>query len=51
MLFRSIGMTSIAGKACFGIYTDAEGVPDADLLAEAIAEAVDELAPTPAGVA
>lgn len=45
----SIGMTSIAGRACFGIYADAAGLPDADLLAEAIAESVDELAPSPAG--
>jgi WS/DGAT/MGAT family acyltransferase len=40
----SIGMTSIAGEACFGIYADAESVPDADALAEAIGESVDELA-------
>ena len=40
----SIGMTTVAGEACFGIYADAEGVPDADALAEAIGESVDELA-------
>jgi WS/DGAT/MGAT family acyltransferase len=40
----SIGMTSIAGEACFGVYADAESVPDADALADAIGEEVDELA-------
>jgi diacylglycerol O-acyltransferase len=40
----AIGMTSIAGEACFGIYADAESVPDADALADAIGESVDELA-------
>lgn len=39
----SIGMTTIAGEAFFGIYADAETVPDADLLATSIAESVDEL--------
>jgi WS/DGAT/MGAT family acyltransferase len=39
----SIGMTTIAGEACFGVYADAETVPDADLLATSIAESVDEL--------
>ena len=39
----SIGMTTIAGEACFGVYADAETVPDADLLATLIAESVDEL--------
>jgi diacylglycerol O-acyltransferase len=48
----SIGMTSIAGQACFGIYADAQSVPDADALATAIAESVDELAaPAPVGIA
>ena len=45
----AIGMTSVAGEACFGIYADAQTVPDADLLATAIAESVDELA-TPAAI-
>jgi hypothetical protein len=36
-------MTTVAGEACFGIYADAQTVPDADLLAAAIAESVDEL--------
>jgi diacylglycerol O-acyltransferase / wax synthase len=39
----SIGMTTVCGEACLGIYADAEIVPDADLLADAIAESVDEL--------
>jgi diacylglycerol O-acyltransferase len=48
----AIGMTSVAGQACFGIYADARTVPDADALANAIAESVDELAtPSPVGVA
>jgi WS/DGAT/MGAT family acyltransferase len=48
----AIGMTSIAGEACFGIYAAAESVPDADALANAIAESVDELTtPTPVGIA
>jgi hypothetical protein len=51
----SIGMTTVAGEACFGIYADAQTVPDADLLAAAIAESVDELTtlvaePMPVGV-
>jgi len=48
----SIGMTSIAGEACFGVYADARSVPDADALARAIAESIDELAaPAPVGIA
>jgi WS/DGAT/MGAT family acyltransferase len=48
----SIGMTSIAGEACFGVYADAPSVPDADALARAIAESIDELAaPAPVGIA
>jgi diacylglycerol O-acyltransferase / wax synthase len=47
----SIGMTTVAGDACFGIYADAGTVPDADALAAAIAESVDELAPVPAAAA
>lgn len=40
----SIGMTSVAGEACFGVYADRRSVPDADELAAAIAASVDELA-------
>jgi diacylglycerol O-acyltransferase / wax synthase len=40
----AIGMTSIAGQACFGVYADAKSMPDADALARAIGESVDELA-------
>jgi diacylglycerol O-acyltransferase len=39
----SIGMTTVGGEACFGVYADAETLPDADALAEALAESVDEL--------
>jgi diacylglycerol O-acyltransferase / wax synthase len=47
----SIGMTTVEGEACFGIYADAQTVPDADALAAAIAESVDELVELTAGVA
>jgi WS/DGAT/MGAT family acyltransferase len=40
----SIGMTSVAGEACFGVYADPESVPDADALAAAIAASLDDLA-------
>ena len=40
----SIGMTTVEGDACLGIYADRQTVPDADRLAAAIAESVDELA-------
>ncbi|MEA2273525.1 MAG: diacylglycerol O-acyltransferase / wax synthase [Solirubrobacteraceae bacterium] len=43
----SIGMTTVAGEACFGVYADAETLPDADALAAAIAESVDELGRIP----
>lgn len=39
----SIGVTTIRDRACFGVYADAEALPDADALAEAIHESVDEL--------
>jgi diacylglycerol O-acyltransferase / wax synthase len=44
----SIGMTTVAGEACFGVYADAETLPDADGLAAAIADSVDELRRIPA---
>ena len=44
----SIGMTTVAGEACFGIYADAETLPDADALAVAIGESIDELGRVPA---
>ena len=34
---------TVARRACFGIYADAETLPDADLLAADLDEAVDEL--------
>jgi diacylglycerol O-acyltransferase / wax synthase len=43
----SVGMTTVAGEACFGIYADAETVPDADELSVAVAESIDELARLP----
>jgi WS/DGAT/MGAT family acyltransferase len=39
----SIGFTSIAGGAYFGVYADRDSVPDADRLAEDIGAALDEL--------
>jgi hypothetical protein len=43
-------MTTVAGEACFGVYADADALPGADALAEAVAESVDELARVPVGV-
>jgi diacylglycerol O-acyltransferase / wax synthase len=40
----SIGFTSVADRACFGLYADREALPDADHLAECIDTAIDELA-------
>ena len=39
----SIGMTTVGDQACFGLYADSETLPDADLLAEQIGVAIDEL--------
>jgi WS/DGAT/MGAT family acyltransferase len=39
----SIGVTTIRDRACFGVYADAEALPDVDELASAIHESVDEL--------
>lgn len=39
----SIGVTTIGDRACFGVYADAEALPDVDELASAIHESVDEL--------
>lgn len=39
----SIGMTTIADRACFGVYADARLAADADRLARGIDEAIDEL--------
>jgi diacylglycerol O-acyltransferase / wax synthase len=39
----SIGVTTIRDQACFGVYADRELLPDADLVAAAIDESVDEL--------
>jgi WS/DGAT/MGAT family acyltransferase len=43
----SIGMTTIREDAFFGIYADSESVPDADLLAECLDEAIEELLHVP----
>ena len=39
----SIGVTTIRDRACFGVYADRKMLPDADVLAAAIHESVDEL--------
>jgi diacylglycerol O-acyltransferase / wax synthase len=39
----SIGLTTVDDQAFFGVYADRESLPDADELAVAIAECVDEL--------
>jgi WS/DGAT/MGAT family acyltransferase len=39
----SIGMTTINGRAFFGLYADRETLPDADILADCLGEALDEL--------
>jgi diacylglycerol O-acyltransferase / wax synthase len=39
----SIGVTTIRDQACFGVYADREALPDADLIAGAIDESLDEL--------
>lgn len=40
----SIGMTTVGDRACFGLYADARTVPDADVLRDDVAAALDELA-------
>ena len=44
----SIGFTTVGDQAFFGVYADRESLPDADALAAAIADSVDELAGAPA---
>ena len=39
----SVGMTTVRDRACFGIYTDRESMPDADALAVDIDQAISEL--------
>jgi WS/DGAT/MGAT family acyltransferase len=39
----SIGVTTVGGRACFGLYADRRSLPDADLLALEIERAIDEL--------
>ena len=39
----SVGMTTIAGRACFGVYADPVAVPDAAVLAAGIGDELDEL--------
>jgi hypothetical protein len=39
----SIGVSTIAGRACFGLYADRKSLPDVDVLARDVEEAIDEL--------
>jgi diacylglycerol O-acyltransferase / wax synthase len=39
----SIGVTTIAGRACFGLYADRKVLPDVELLAHDVNDAIDEL--------
>jgi WS/DGAT/MGAT family acyltransferase len=39
----SVGMTSVGDRACFGIYTDREAIPDAGHFAADVNDAIDEL--------
>jgi diacylglycerol O-acyltransferase len=39
----SIGVTTVRDRACFGVYADSNVLPDADVVASAIHESVDEL--------
>jgi WS/DGAT/MGAT family acyltransferase len=39
----SIGMTTVGGQACFGVYAQAELADDAELIARGIDEAIEEL--------
>ena len=39
----SVGMTTVGDRACFGVYTDREALPDADALAHDIDDAISEL--------
>jgi diacylglycerol O-acyltransferase / wax synthase len=39
----SIGFTTVAGRACFGLYADRDALPDADVLAAHVDVAVEEL--------
>jgi WS/DGAT/MGAT family acyltransferase len=42
----SVGMTTIGEHACFGLYADAETLPDSDALAHDLDAAIDELRAT-----
>ena len=39
----SIGMTTIGDDACFGVYADAEALPDGDAFGERLDARVDDL--------
>jgi diacylglycerol O-acyltransferase len=39
----SIGFTTVAGQACFGVYCDSDALPDADRLTDCLHGALDEL--------
>jgi hypothetical protein len=39
----SIGMTTVGGQACFGVYAQAELADDAELIARGIDQGIEEL--------
>jgi Male sterility protein/WS/DGAT C-terminal domain len=39
----SVGMTTVNGHACFGVYADCEGLPDVDMIGRDIDDALTEL--------
>ena len=43
----SIGVVTVAGNACFGLYADALSLPDADVLARDLEDSLDELLRAP----
>jgi diacylglycerol O-acyltransferase / wax synthase len=47
----SIGLVTVAGRACFGLYTDPEILPDADVLAADLDREIEALLTAPRGSA
>jgi diacylglycerol O-acyltransferase / wax synthase len=47
----SVGMTTIHEQACFGVYADREALPDVDMLAHDIDDAITELLSATEGLA
>jgi hypothetical protein len=45
----SIGVVTVAGRVCFGLFADASALPDADEAGEDVGAAFDELLAVAAG--